>query len=66
MGLIQLIVDLVRYPFDIDKENNKFSQFMKFLFIEYPAFLFEKLNLWRVIVFPILLIYEIFKNKNTK
>lgn len=66
MWLIQLIVDMIYYPFDKKKDNNKFSQFMKFLFIEYPAFLFEKLNIWRVLVFPILLIYEILKNKNTK
>jgi len=57
------IKDFLIYPFDKNKEKNKFSQFMKMLFRDYPAFLWIKPNLKKVILLPFLALYHIFKKK---
>ncbi len=61
MIMIKFIIDFVKYPFDKNKENNKFQSFLNFLFKDYPAFLWERPNIWRVLVLPFLIISKIFK-----
>ena len=57
------IIDMIKYPFDKNKEKNKFHIFLQFLFIEYPAYFWEKPNIRRILVLPILIIYILFKKK---
>lgn len=61
MWIIKFIVDVFKYPFDKNKDQNKFHQILNFVFKDYPAFLWEKPTLKRFLVFPFLLIFKIFK-----
>jgi hypothetical protein len=53
--------DMLKYPFDKNKKNNRFHKFLTFIFIEYPAFFWKKPNIWKILAFPFLLIYKMFE-----
>ncbi len=55
------LIDMILYPFDKDKKNNKFHKLLTFLFVEYPPFLREKKFFWRLIALPFILIYIMIK-----
>ncbi|USN54714.1 MAG: hypothetical protein H6765_09580 [Candidatus Peribacteria bacterium] len=55
------MIDFFRYPFDAHRETNKFGRFLNFLFKEYPAFLWVKPSLLRIALFPVILLYQLFK-----
>ena len=57
--------DLVIYPFDTHKETNKFGGFLKMIFKDYPAFLWIKPNIRKILAFPFLMIYYIVKSRPT-
>lgn len=61
--MLQFIWDFIKYPFDKNKEKNKFSKFLKLILKDYPAFLWIKPNWQRIVVFPILSIAKIFQSK---
>lgn len=61
--MFRFIRDLIIYPFDLHKETNKFAGFLKMMFKEYPAFLRIKPNLRKIIAFPFLMLFYIFKSK---
>lgn len=61
MWLLRLLIDFFRYPFDAHRETNKFGRFLNFLFKEYPAFLWVKPSLLRIALFPVILLYQLFK-----
>ncbi|HPC34753.1 MAG TPA: hypothetical protein PLP73_03735 [Candidatus Absconditabacterales bacterium] len=61
--MFQFIWDFVRYPFDQDKEKNKFSKFLNLLLKDYPAFLWSKPTWQRIVVSPLLFIAKIFQKK---
>lgn len=61
--MFRFIRDLIIYPFDPHKETNKFAGFLKMMFKEYPAFLRIKPNLRKIIAFPFLMLFYIFKSK---
>lgn len=65
-SMIQFIKDFFIYPWDKQKETNKFHHFLTILFKEYPAFLREKPSIWRILLFPFLLIYHIFVHQKKK
>lgn len=54
---------MLRYPFDAS-ESNKFHQFLTTIFKDYPAFFWSQPSRKKVLVFPFLIIYAIFKKKN--
>lgn len=60
----EFIKDFGRYPFDQDPENNKFSQLMENLFKNFPALFWTKPNLKKILIFPLLIVYFIFKPKD--
>lgn len=59
--MIKFIIDFFKFPFQKDKTNNKFASFLRFLFKDYPAFFWQKPNIWKILAFPFLCIYHIFK-----
>lgn len=61
MGLFLLLRDMCKYPRDNHKETNRFHELLTFLLRDYPAFLWTKPSLLRVIVFPLFLLYFMFK-----
>jgi hypothetical protein len=61
--MLRFIFDLLIYPFDKDKENNKFSKFLTMLFKDYPAFLWIKPNFKKIILLPFLVLFHFFKRK---
>ncbi|MCX6824633.1 MAG: hypothetical protein NTY80_00265 [candidate division SR1 bacterium] len=61
--MLKFFRDLIIYPFDSHKETNKFAGFLKMTFKEYPAFLWVKPSLKKVLVFPFIMLYCIFKGK---
>ena len=63
--MFRFLRDLIIYPFDPHKETNKFANFLKMLFKDYPAFLWIKPNFRKIIAFPFLMLFYIFKNKKT-
>jgi hypothetical protein len=58
--MFKFIRDFIRYPFDSNKETNKFSNFLTLTLKDYPAFLRVKPNWQRVVVLPLLAISKIF------
>jgi hypothetical protein len=68
--MIRLLIDGLKYPLDKNKKNNKFHHFMNFLFKDYPAFLWDNPNpkkiFWRILLFPFLFVYNLFKKVNKK
>lgn len=64
--MFSFLLDFLKYPFDSHPENNKFHQFLTMILKDYPAFFWQKPSWKRVLVFPFLLIYAIFKNKKVK
>jgi hypothetical protein len=50
-----LAKDFLRYAAHSDKRNNRWEQVMHFVFKDYPAFLWGKPSLRRIVVFPFLL-----------
>ena len=61
--MFQFIRDFIRYPFDKNQEKNKFSNFLKLILKDYPAFLWLKPTWQRIIVLPILGVAKIFQSK---
>jgi len=59
--MFKFIRDFIRYPFDSNKEANKFSNFLKLILKDYPAFLWVKPTWQRIVVFPFLAIAKIFQ-----
>jgi hypothetical protein len=62
--MFRFLRDLIIYPFDSHKETNKFGGFLKMIFKEYPAYLRIQPNLKKILAFPCMMIYYIFKAKN--
>ena len=52
--------DLVIYPFK-PSPNNRFGQFLHHLFRDFPAFFWIKPNIKKLLLFPFLTLYHIFK-----
>lgn len=61
--MFRLIRDFIIYPFDAHKETNKFGNFLKMIFKDYPAYFWIKPNIKKIIVFPFLVLYYIFIKK---
>lgn len=61
--MFHFIRDLIIYPFDSHKETNKFAGFLKMTFKDYPAFLRVKPNFKKILVFPFLMLYYVFRSK---
>lgn len=61
--MVELLKDFIKFPFDKNRKNNKFKVLLDFLFIKFPAYFWEKPNIWKVLLFPILFIYNIFSRK---
>lgn len=61
MGLLRLLRDMIMYPRDPNKEANRFHEVLTFLLRDYPAFLWTKPSIIRVVVFPLFLLYFMFK-----
>mgnify|MGYP000135305209 len=61
--MLDFLLDMLRYPFDAS-ESNKFHQFLTTIFKDYPAFFWSQPSRKKVLVFPFLIIYAIFKKKN--
>lgn len=61
--MFRFLRDFIIYPFDPHKETNKFSCFLKALFKDYPAFLRIKPNIRKILAFPFVLLFYIFRSK---
>ncbi len=64
--MFRFLQDLIIYPFDPHKETNKFAGFLKMSFKDYPAFLRIKPNIRKIIAFPFMMLYYIFRSKEKK
>jgi len=63
MGIFLFVRDLLLFPFQPNKKENRFWQFLRMSFKEYPAFLRIKPSFKKILVFPFLVIYYLFKRK---
>ncbi len=61
--MFKFLRDLLIFPFDSHKETNKFGSFLRMLFKEYPAFLRIKPNIKKILAFPFIVLFYIFKSK---
>lgn len=61
MGLIKFIRDMIVYPFDKNKKNNRFSMFLDAMLKNYPSILWIKPNIKKALIAPFIVIYYIFK-----
>lgn len=64
--MLTFLKDLFLFPFDKDKENNKFSKFLQLILKDYPAFLRNKVEFKRIALLPFLALYNIFSKKTPK
>lgn len=58
---MDFLLDLLKFPFEASNQNNKFVRFLNFMFRDFPAYLWSKPSIWRLLMLPMLLIYKIFK-----
>ena len=63
--MFRFLRDLIIYPFDSHKETNKFAGFLKMLVKDFPAFLRIKPNIRKIIAFPFVMLFYVFKTKKT-
>jgi len=61
--MFQFIWDFVKYPFDKNKENNKFSVFLTMLLKQFPSLFWIKPGIKKILALPFLILYYIFKSK---
>lgn len=61
--MFRFLWDFLRYPFDKHHETNKFHLFLNFVFKEYPAFFWLRPTFKKILLFPIISIYLIFRPK---
>jgi len=61
--MFKFIRDFIRYPFDNNKEENKFSNFLRLILKDYPAFLWLKPTWQRIVVLPLLTLAKVFQHK---
>jgi hypothetical protein len=61
--MFRFLWDFIKYPFDTNKEQNKFSNFLKLILKDYPAFLWIKPTWQRILVAPFLFLARIFQRK---
>jgi len=61
--MFRFLRDLIIYPFDAHKEANKFADFLKMVFKDYPAFLWVKPSFRKILAFPCMMLFYIFKTK---
>jgi hypothetical protein len=61
--MLNFLKDLIIFPFDNDKENNKFSNFLQLILKDYPAFLRNKVEFKRIVLLPFLALYNVFSKK---
>ena len=57
---MKFLIDILKFPFENDYSKNRFYEVIEFVLVDYPAFLYKKFTIWRILVFPILLIAVIF------
>lgn len=61
--MFQFLFDIIRYPWQHNNPDNRLFQVFQFLFKEYPAFLWTKPQLKKVIILPFIIISKIiYKN----
>jgi hypothetical protein len=61
--MLRFLLDFFKYPFDTQNPENRFGKAMTTLFKEYPAFFWQKPSWKKVLVFPFLVVYAIFRRK---
>ena len=61
--MFRFLWDFVRYPFDVHKENNKFSNFLDMLFKQYPAVFWVRPTIKKLLALPMLIVYFVFKTQ---
>jgi hypothetical protein len=59
--MFKFIRDFIKYPFDMYKDQNKFSNFLKLILKDYPAFLWGNPTWQKIVVLPFLTISKIFE-----
>jgi hypothetical protein len=57
----KFIKDFLIYPFDSNKQNNKFGKFLTTLFKDFPAFFWIKPTFKKVLAFPFIVIHALFR-----
>lgn len=60
--MFTFLKDLVIYPFK-PSPDNKFGQFLRFLFRDFSAFFWIQPSIKKCILFPLLSLYHIFRKK---
>lgn len=61
MWILKFIRDLIIYPFDKDKKNNRFSNFLEAILKNYSSFLWIRPSIKKAIVMPFIVIYYLFR-----
>jgi hypothetical protein len=61
--MFQFLIDFIKYPFDSNNKENKFSKFLKTVLKDYPAFLWVKPTWQRVVSAPLLFLAKLFQKK---
>lgn len=56
---MKFIIDIFRFPFETNNDNNRFYQVMDFIFVDYPAYLYDNFQFKKLLLFPVLLFYVI-------
>lgn len=63
--MFSFLKDFITYPFDENKETNKFWKFLQLLFKDYPAFLRTRPSWRRAVAFPFIALAKIFEKKKS-
>ncbi len=62
--MLRFLIDIFRFPFAPNSKKNKFWRVLKFVYKEYLAYFWSNPNLFKILLFPFLLIYIICKKEN--
>lgn len=58
--MIKFFVGIITFPFESSNPDNRFRQFLQFVFKDYPVYFWVKPSLWKALVFPFLVVWVIF------
>lgn len=64
--MFKFIRDFIKYPFDANNDQNKFSNFLKLILKDYPAFLWVNPTWQRMVVLPFLALSKVFQKDKIK
>jgi len=61
--MFRFILDFFRFPFQKETSENKFAEVLNFIIRDFPVYFWVKKKLRKILAFPFIVLYLIFRKK---